>query len=89
LEWKSFDIVGEQKTFKEIFKIWEVKSEKKADIHERTEEEIQAFIDSATTEVVRFFPRVWQHSDTGGLSGKSNYLWPEWKPLKWEELLVV
>ncbi|KIJ30354.1 hypothetical protein M422DRAFT_268113 [Sphaerobolus stellatus SS14] len=65
------------------------KTGKKADIHERSEEEIQAYIKAQEMELLRFIPRQWQH---GGMrvGNESNKLWPEWNPKysKWEDLFA-
>ncbi|KIJ41707.1 hypothetical protein M422DRAFT_255325 [Sphaerobolus stellatus SS14] len=89
LENAVFQIEGDRKSFKQIIALWEKKTGRKAVIHERSEEEIQAYINAQEMELLRFIPRQWQ---LGGMrvSGESNRLWPEWNPKnsKWEDLFA-
>ncbi|KIJ55921.1 hypothetical protein M422DRAFT_239087 [Sphaerobolus stellatus SS14] len=89
LEYRAFEIEGDRKSFKEIIAMWEKKTGRKADIHERSEEEVQAFIDSmpAKFDGIRFFARQWQRGELL-VTGEANKPWPEWKPKKWEDFLA-
>ncbi|KIJ41708.1 hypothetical protein M422DRAFT_255326 [Sphaerobolus stellatus SS14] len=89
LENRAFEIEGERRSLKEIISVWEKKTGRKADIYERSDEEVQAYIDAQPEEyeVLRFFARYLQRGDMI-VTGEANKLWPEWKPKKWEDLFA-
>ncbi|KIJ31967.1 hypothetical protein M422DRAFT_266333 [Sphaerobolus stellatus SS14] len=85
LENKVFQIEGDSKSIREVVTLWEKKSGRKAEIHQLSEEEIQAFISRQEFELYRFLPHQLKY---GGLkvTGESNGIWPEWNSSqsKWE-----
>lgn len=86
LENRVFRIEGDRKTWQEIIKIWEKKHAKKAQIHCRTEDEIRKFRD-AQTSLLPIFASYTQEDGSAWNGGEDNAVWPDWNPLKWEDVM--
>ncbi|KAF8530798.1 NAD-P-binding protein [Gautieria morchelliformis] len=87
LENKVFEIEGDRKSFRDLIAMWEAKHGRRAEVAERSPEEIQKLLEEYSRPLFRFVKDAW--TEPGGMliSGEANKLWPEWKPLKWEDLM--
>ncbi|KAF8531391.1 NAD-P-binding protein [Gautieria morchelliformis] len=87
LENKVFELEGDRKSFREIIALWEAKHGRRAEVTENSPEEIQRFLDEHPGPFFKFFVHVWMTYGEMLVSGEANKLWPEWKPLKWEDVM--
>jgi hypothetical protein len=87
LENKVFKIEGDRKSFRDLIALWESKHGRRADVTERSPEEVQRFLDEHPDPMFRFLKHAW--TNPGGIlvDGEDNRVWPEWKPLKWVDVM--
>lgn len=86
LENKIFEIEGDRKSFRELIALWEAKHGRRAEVTERSPEEIQKFVDQQTSQLFKWIPGVYKNGEML-VSGEANKLWPEWRPLTWEDMM--
>ena len=87
LENRIFEIEGDRKSFREIIALWEAKHERRAEVTERSPEEIQKYLEEHPDPFFKFIKHVFTAHGEMLISGKDNKVWPEWKPLTWEDML--
>ncbi|KIJ40230.1 hypothetical protein M422DRAFT_32294 [Sphaerobolus stellatus SS14] len=88
LENSVFQIEGDRKSLKEIVALWQKKTGRKPEIYERSEEEIQAYIDSQDSNMMKLMPRELQRAGMR-VTGEANKLWPGWKASNtWENIFA-
>ena len=87
LENKVFEIEGDRKNFREIIALWEAKYGRRAEVTERSPDEVQKFLEEHPYPIFKFVEHVWTNYGEMLVSGEDNKLWPEWKPLRWEDLM--